>query len=167
MRSFCNLWPHAYSLWWLQEVIHVHTLQSGVKISKKCKGPLKFIFWEPAQSFKGPDLLIFMMGLITVSLSPQNLRALQDRRVLILRARKEFWPKEFCGPLAQGPALFEPLHPIKGIFSDSNITRIRTYTSNKKDYFYLFQHFVYKFMHANFLFTSSCMTTCMCIDSAP
>ena len=38
-------------------------------------------------------------------LSPQNLQALRAQQVLNLKAHKQL-----CGPLAQGPALFQPLH---------------------------------------------------------
>ena len=79
-------------------------LWAEVKISKKCRGPFRSLMsflWGPSQSFKDPDLHISLMGLITVSLSPESLRALWARLVLILRARKQF-----CGPLTRGPILF-------------------------------------------------------------
>ena len=46
---------------------------AGVKISKTCQGPFGPImsyFRGPSQSFKGPDFLISLGGLITVLLSP-------------------------------------------------------------------------------------------------
>ena len=50
-------------------------LMFRVKINKNCQGPfgpLMSYFLGPSQSFKGPEFLISLMGLMTVSLSPQN-----------------------------------------------------------------------------------------------
>ena len=95
---------------------HTHTTPPtptpppGVKISKNCQGsfgPLMSCLWGPSQSFKGPDFLISLMELITVSLSAQILRALRARLVLTLRPAKNF-----AGYLPKGPPYFNPCpHP--------------------------------------------------------
>ena len=53
----------------------------GLKWEKNCQGsfgPLMLYFWVPSQSLRGPEFIL-LMGLITIWLSPQYLRALQAR----------------------------------------------------------------------------------------
>ena len=86
---------------------NVHSLEKkewsnlfpGVKISNLPSPSV--IFWRALKSIKGPDFLISLMAPIMVQISPQILRALRARILLILRARKQIG-----GPLARGPALF-------------------------------------------------------------
>ena len=57
----------------------LNVLRPGVKIRMNCHvsfGPLMSYFWGPWQSFKGPNFLISLMGLITVTLSPRDFASL-------------------------------------------------------------------------------------------
>ena len=62
-------------LWRLSFIGYIISTHAGVKIRKHCQGsfgPCMSYFWGPAQYPKGPDFLISLIGLITVSLLPQN-----------------------------------------------------------------------------------------------
>ena len=88
-------------------------MSTGVKIDfKKCQGsfgPFISHFWGPSQSFKGLNFLFSLIRPMPILLSPQNMRALRARQVLIVRAACK---------LAEGRPYFNPCTSIfKEIFN--------------------------------------------------
>ena len=94
-------------------------IRPRVKISKNCKGSfgsLMSYFWGPHNLLRAQIFLLSLMGSITVSLSPQNLRALRARQVLIFRPASNF-----AGHWPEGLPYFNPC--IRRLLYDDNATK--------------------------------------------